>query len=167
MDVTGNRIIREATINDRAAIWEIFEKVIQTGDTFVFDPQTPKEDLEKLWFAPGMNTYVAEENRKITGSYFIKPNQVGLGSHIANCGYMVHPDARGKGIGRELCDHSIFMAHKLGYKGIQFNIVVSTNITAVKLWEQSGFKIIGAIPGGFHHRELGYVDAYIMFREIK
>ena len=158
--------IREATANDLDEIWEIFENVIKKGDTFAFSPDTPKEDLSKLWFAPAMKTYVAVENGKITGTYFIKPNQPGLGSHICNCGYMVSPAARGKGTGRLMCGHSIAKAKELGYKGMQYNLVVSTNIKAVKLWERCGFKIIGTIPGGFHHRELGYVDTYIMFRTI-
>jgi len=110
--------------------------------------------------------YVAEENGKILGTYFIKPNQAGLGAHIANCGYMVHPEARGRGLGKQLFDHSWLVAKELDYKGMQFNFVVSTNRVAVKLWKKLGFKIIGTIPKGFNHQQLGYVDAYIMFREI-
>jgi len=159
-------IIRKATPNDLQGIWKIFEIVIKTGDTFAFLPDTPFAELQKLWFAPGMNTFVAEENGEIIGSYFIKPNQPGLGSHIANCGYMVDPKERGKGIAGQMCAHSIQIAKELGYKGMQYNLVVSTNIKAVKLWEKCGFKIIGTIPGGFHHSTLGYVDAYIMFREV-
>jgi len=158
--------IREATINDHNAIWEIFEQVIKTGDTYAFDPDTPKEDLPKLWFAPGMKVYVTEENGKILGTYFIKPNQPGLGSHIANCGYMVHPETRGRGLGKLMFDHSWQVAKESGYKGMQFNFVVSTNQVAVQLWEKLGFRIIGTIPKGFNHKQLGYVDAYVMFRDI-
>jgi len=158
--------IREATINDTDAIWEIFEHVVKLGDTYAFDPDTPKADLPKYWFAPGMKSFVAEEGGNIIGSYFIKPNQPGLGNHIANCGYMVHPDARGKGVGGKLCSHSIAVAPVLGYKGIQFNLVVSTNTGAKRIWEQHGFKVIGTIPKGFKHKQLGFVDAYIMFLEI-
>lgn len=158
--------IREATINDHDGIWEIFEQVIKPGDTYAFDPNSKREDLPKLWFAPGMKVYVAEENGKILGTYFIKPNQAGLGAHIANCGYMVHPEARGRGLGKQLFDHSWLVAKELDYKGMQFNFVVSTNRVAVKLWKKLGFKIIGTIPKGFNHQQLGYVDAYIMFREI-
>jgi len=159
-------IIREATINDTDGIWGIFEAVIKTGDTFAFAPDTPKAEMQKLWFPPGAKTFVAEDDGKIAGSYFIKPNQPGLGSHIANCGYMVDPKERGKGIAGQMCAHSIQVAKELGYKALQYNLVVSTNVKAVKLWERSGFKIIGTIPGGFHHNTLGYVDAYIMFREV-
>ena len=158
--------IREATINDHDGIWEIFEQVIKPGDTYAFDPNSKREDLSKLWIAPGMKVYIAEENGKILGTYFIKPNQAGLGAHIANCGYMVHPEARGRGLGKQLFDHSWLVAKELDYKGMQFNFVVSTNRVAVKLWKKLGFKIIGTIPKGFNHQQLGYVDAYIMFREI-
>lgn len=159
-------IIREATVNDYEAVWEIFGQVIKTGDTYAYDPNSQKEDLPKLWFAPGMNVYVAEEDGKILGTYFIKPNQTGLGAHVSNCGYMVHPEARGRGLGKQLFDHSWLVAKQSGYKGMQFNFVVSTNTIAVQLWEKLGFTIIGTTPKGFNHQQLGYVDAYIMFREI-
>jgi len=156
--------IREADLKDYDSIWEIFEKVIQTGDTYVFDPATPKEDLLKHWFAPYMKTFVVENANEVLGSYIIKPNQIDLGSHIANCSYMVNPKFHGQGIGKLLCAHSIEKARFLGYKAIQFNIVVSTNVTAVKLWKKFEFKIIGTIPEAFKHSELGFVDAYIMHR---
>lgn len=158
--------IREAIFDDYDAVWDIFENVIKSGDKFVFSPETKKKELSKLWFAPSMKTYVVVEENKILGTYFIKPNQLGLGSHVANCGYMVSSDAMGKGVGRFLCDHSIENAKIKGYKAIQFNMVVSTNDIAVKLWEKFGFKIIGTIPKGFNHTKLGYVDAYIMHREL-
>ncbi|MBQ4818921.1 GNAT family N-acetyltransferase [Aquimarina sp. MMG016] len=158
--------IREARLDDEDSIWEIFKSVIKTGDTYVFDPKTKKESLSKLWFASYMQTYVLEENDKILGTYIIKPNQIDLGSHIANCSYMVHPNAQGKGVGKMLCEHSLELAKKVGYKAIQFNIVVSTNTPAIRLWKKYGFEIIGTIPKGFKHSSLGYVDAYIMFREL-
>ncbi len=158
--------IRKARSEDYDAVWEIFSKVITTGDTYVFSPDTKKTDLSKHWFAPYMHTYVAEENGKILGTYIMKPNQIDLGAHIANAGYMVHPDAQGKGVGKMLCEHSIEKARSLGYKAIQFNIVVSTNQAAVRLWKQYGFEIIGTIPEGFKHLKLGYVDAYIMYRKL-
>jgi len=159
-------VVREANPKDYDSVWEIFENVIKTGDTYVFDPNTKKEDLSKHWFAPYMKTYVAEDQNEILGTYIIKPNQIGLGSHIANCSYMVNLNAQGKGIGKLMCEHSIENARQSGYKAIQFNIVVSTNAIAVKLWEKFGFKIIGNIPNGFRHIELGFVDAYIMHKKL-
>jgi L-amino acid N-acyltransferase YncA len=158
--------IRKAIDQDRHEVWEIFTSVIQTGDTYVFAPDTPKEDLDKIWFGPYMETYVLEDNGEILGTYVIKPNQVDLGAHIANGSYMVHPKAQGRGIGNLLCEHSLVEAKRFGFKAMQFNIVVSTNKVAVKLWQKHGFEIIGTIPEGFNHLELGYVDAYIMFRKL-
>ena len=158
--------IRPATQQDYDSVWEIFSKVIQTGDTYAFDPQTPKADLQKHWFTSPIQTFVAEEDHQILGTYIMKPNQVGLGNHIANCGYMVHPDARGKGIGSLLCRHSMQIAKEQGYKAMQFNIVVSTNLNAVKLWQKNGFTIIGTTPNGFRHLQLGLVDTYIMYRPL-
>ncbi|HMR82974.1 MAG TPA: GNAT family N-acetyltransferase [Niabella sp.] len=160
--------IRKADIQtDYDKVWEIFREVISTGDTYVFDPRTPKEDLQKHWFAGYMNTFVAvDEAENIAGTYVIKPNQIDLGNHIANCSYMVNPKYQGKGIGRQLCGHSIRFAREKGFTGIQFNIVVSTNENAVNLWKKFGFEIIGTTPKGFRHKTLGFVDTYIMFKSL-
>lgn len=152
---------------DYDKVWEIFADVISTGDTLVFDPNTPKELLHKHWFADSMDTFVAVDgNDKISGSYFIKPNQIDLGNHIANCGYIVNPKYHGSGIGKLLCEHSIIYAKEKGYLGIQFNIVVSTNEKAVKLWQKFGFDIIGTTPKAFRHQTLGFVDTYIMYKDL-
>lgn len=158
--------IRKATESDYNKVWEIFSAVISSGDTYVFDPSTPKTDLKKYWFADYMQTFVCEEDEKILGTYIIKPNQIGLGNHIANCSYMVNPKEQGKGIGKKLCGHSLKIAQDSGFKGIQFNIVVSTNKAAIKLWENFGFKIIGITPNGFRHKEHGFIDTYIMFKQL-
>jgi len=159
-------MIRKASENDYDKVWEIFQAVIKSEDSYVFRADTPKSDLQKHWFADYMETYVFEEGNKILGTYIIKPNQIDLGNHMANASYMVHPEAQGKGIGRKLGEHSLKIAKKTGYLGMQFNIVISTNIAAIKLWEKLGFEIIGTSPNAFMHSELGLVDTFIMFREI-
>lgn len=158
-------MIRKAKPVDYDLVWEIFHRVIQTRDTYVFDPNTPKTDLLKHWFAPNMHTYIYEEQGDILGTYIIKPNQIGLGSHIANASYMVHPDAQGKGIGQQLGEHSLKMAKSLGFLAMQFNIVISTNTAAIRLWEKLGFEIIGTTPNGFRSPS-GLVDTYIMHRRL-
>ncbi len=158
--------IRLATREDYDAVWDIFKKVILTGDTYAYLPDTPKKDLAKYWFAPDMHSYVLEDNNQILGTYVLKPNKPGLAAHVANGSYMVHPKAQGKGIGKLLCEHSLQTAKKLGFKAMQFNLVVSTNEPAVKLWQKYGFEIIGTIPNGFNHMQLGYVDAYIMYKNL-
>lgn len=161
-------IIRKANQeSDFEPIWEIFKNVIATADTYVFDPLTPKDDLHKHWFAPYMHTFVAvNTNNEIVGTYIIKPNQIDLGDHIANCSYMVKPNLQGLGIGKLLCEHSIKIATDLGFLAIQFNIVVSTNMAAVLLWKSFGFAIIGTTPKAFRHQTLGFVDAYIMYKDL-
>lgn len=159
--------IRKATYEDYNAIWEIFSEVIKSGATYVFPADTPKSDLKTLWLAPTMETYVAEtEDGEIVGTYMLRPNQIGRGSHVANAGYMVKPNLHGQGIGHLLCEHSIERAMKAGYSAMQFNMVVSTNSNAIKLWKKLGFKIIGTIPKGFQHKELGKVDSIIMWRSL-
>jgi L-amino acid N-acyltransferase YncA len=116
---------------------------------------------------PEGETYVAEENGTILGAYIIKPNHPGLASHVANASYIVSTDARGKGVGKLMGEHSIQQAKQSGYLAMQFNIVVSTNQPAVTLWQKLGFTIIGTTPKGFKHRQLGFVDTYIMYRSLE
>lgn len=164
--MTATVEIREATLSDKEAIWEIFREVIATGDTYVFDPKTPKEGFEKYWFGKGMHTYVSVSEGKVTGSYILKPNQPGLGDHIANGSYMVHPGYRSQGMGFKLGEHSINEARRLGFYAIQFNIVIATNGPAVRLWQRLGFRIVGELPDVFRHRTLGFVNAYIMYLKL-
>ncbi len=160
--------IRKANIDtDFEPIWQIFSAVIATADTYVFDPNTPKESLHKNWFATYMDTFVVlNELNQIVGTYIIKPNQFDLGDHIANCSYMVNPEFQGKGVGKLMCHHSIEFAKEKGFLGIQFNIVVSTNTAAVALWQKFGFLIIGTSPKAFRHKTLGFVDTYIMYKTL-
>lgn len=158
--------IRRATNTDYDAVWHIFSDVIHTGDTYVFHPNSPKGDLQKHWFADYMQTYVVEDQGEVLGTYIIKRNQIDLGDHIANCSYMILPAAQGRGLGKLLCQHSIDTAKDLGFTAIQFNIVVSTNTNAIKLWERFGFEIIGTTPNGFRHATLGLVDTHIMYKAL-
>tara|TARA_B100000315_G_scaffold210770_1_gene207230 strand:- start:707 stop:1207 length:501 start_codon:yes stop_codon:yes gene_type:complete len=162
----NNINIRLAIPQDYEKIWDIFHSVIKTGDTYVFDPETPKQHLNKYWVADYIHTYVAEINGNILGTYILKPNQVDLGSHIANGSYMVHPEAHGKAIGKTMCEHSLKEAQILGFNAIQFNSVVSTNMPAIHLWKKYGFSVIGTIPDGFNHSKLGYVDTLIMYKKL-
>jgi L-amino acid N-acyltransferase YncA len=156
--------IRKATDADKEEIWEIIQAVIRTADTYVFDPETPKETMLAYWFAPGTYTFVADMNGKIAGTFVFKPNQPGLGSHVANAAYMVHPEYQGKGIGRKMAQASLEEAKKAGFLAMQFNIVVSTNVHAKKLWDQMGFATVGILPKVYNHKKLGLVDAFVMHR---
>ena len=154
--------IRKAQDVDFDAIWGIFSNIISSGDSYVYDPNTTKDEARSIWCGEQVQTHVALNDKEIVGTYIIKPNFPGLGSHVANASYMVGSNARGLGIGRLMGEHSIAVAKEAGYLAMQFNIVVSTNHTAIKLWQSLGFKIIGTSPNAFRHKTLGLVDAHIM-----
>lgn len=158
--------IREATEADWPAIWALFRVVVAAGDVFAYDEQTTEETARQLWFDPPAACFVAEENGTIIGTYFVRPNQPGRGDHVANGGYMVVPAARGRGLGTELCQHSIETARRLGFSAMQFNFVVATNSAAVHVWEACGFAVVGRLPGAFRHKELGLVDVLVMHRAL-
>ena len=158
--------IRKATEADKPAVWRIIKAVIAGGDTYVFDPATPEEEMLTYWFSPEKHAYVAEENGEILGTYWLKANQPGLGDHIGNGAYMVSPDAKGKGIGKLMALHSIEEGRRIGYHAIQFNFVVRSNTVAVNLWKSVGFEIIGEIPDAIRHSKNGLTNAYIMYRRL-
>ncbi len=159
-------VIRAATDADRDAIWEIFRATVAPGDAFVYDPNTSRSEAEAYWFAKGTRTYVAEQTGKVAGSYILRANRPGLGDHVANAGFMVSPEGRGLGIGRAMGEHALAEARRLGYRSMQFNFVISTNESAVHLWQELGFAIVGTLPGAFRHARKGFVDAYVMFRSL-
>lgn len=159
--------IREASDDDFDGIWEVFREVVRRGDTYPFAPDTGREEAYRIWMAAPTATYAALEVGRIVGTYYIKPNQPSLGAHICNAGYMVREDARGRGVGRAMCAHSLRAARSLGFRAMQYNFVVSSNEPAVELWKDLGFEIIGTIPDAFRHAELGLVSAHIMYRSLE
>ncbi len=158
--------IRKAIPEDYDQIWNIIQEVISKGDTYAFDPNSSRQAMLDYWCGDDRHTYVATDNGEILGSFVMKDNQPGLGSHIANAGYMVTEKAAGKGIGRAMGEFSLEEAKRLGYLAMQFNIVVKSNTRAVKLWEKLGFSIIGEIPDAFNHKQNGLTNAYIMYRKL-
>ena len=158
--------VREASDADGDAIWDIFHGVVARGDTYVFAPDTSREEALAYWLHPSARCFVAERGGRVVGTYIVKPNNPGLGAHVANAAFMVAPKAHGQGVGRAMGEHCLAEARRLGYRAIQFNFVVSTNAAAVRLWRQLGFAIVGTLPGVFRHPDQGYVDAYVMFRSL-
>ena len=158
--------IRPAINADHDAIWNIFHEIIAAGDTYAFDPQMPREEALAYWFRADTHTYVAEENGGVVGTYILRANQSGPGSHVANAAFMVARDAEGGGVGRKMAEHCLSEARRMGFRGMQFNFVVSTNTRAIHLWNQLGFEIVGTLPGAFRHLEKGFVDVYVMYRSL-
>ncbi len=157
-------MFREITKADFELFWPTFLNVIQARETYAFDPDMTFEQAFHLWCELSLKTYVYVENDTVLGTYYIKPNAMGPGSHICNCGYMVARDARGQGVAQKMCEHSQQIALRLGFEAMQFNSVVSANEIAVRLWKKLGFDIIGTIPKAYKHSRLGYVDSLIMYK---
>jgi L-amino acid N-acyltransferase YncA len=158
--------IREATKADFDNIWPIFYEIVKAGDTYGYDPEINKDQAFTLWMETPRKTYVVEDNNTILGTYYIKTNQAGPGSHVCNCGYMVASKARGRGLATEMCEHSQQVGKSLGYNAMQFNFVASSNEGAVRLWHKLGFNTVGTLPKAFNHPEKGYVDAFVMHKHL-
>lgn len=158
-----NLTIRPATDADFDSIYAIFSQVVATGDSYIYLPTTTREEAYKIWMTETA-PYVALLEGKIVGTYLIRQNRIGLGSHVCNAAYMVDPAYRQRHIGQTMCEHSLKEAKAKGYHSMQFNMVVSTNHKAVALWMKMGFEVVGTVPEAFRHSEHGLVDAYIMHR---
>ena len=156
--------IREASDQDFDAIWPIFSEIVSAGETYAYPRQTNRVEARRLWMKLPRKTLVAEEDGRILGTYYIKTNQAGPGSHVCNCGYMVASHARGRGVATALCEHSQRLASELGYKAMQFNFVAASNETAIRLWTRLGFATVGRLPKAFNHPGQGYIDALVMYK---
>jgi GNAT superfamily N-acetyltransferase len=158
--------IRDAAPDDADAIWAVFRAVVAAGDSFPFPDDFTRDQALAYWFAPGTHVRVAVADGRAVGSYTVKPNQPGRAAHLANGAYLVDPAARGRGVGRALGEDSVRECRRLGYRGMQFNLVVATNEPAVRLWTAVGFRVVGTVPGAFRHRTRGFVDAHVMYRSL-
>lgn len=158
--------ISPASEADFDEIWKIFQPILQAGGTYVYSPDTSKAQAYSIWYDLTFQTYLAKVDGEVVGAYVIRPGHRDLGSHICNAAYIITNKYRGKGYGEAMGLHSIEQAKKLGYRAMQFNYVVSTNKTAISLWNKIGFKIVGTIPTAYNHPEHGYVDIHIMHQSL-
>jgi L-amino acid N-acyltransferase YncA len=158
--------IRHAAPEDADAIWAILEPVIRAGEAYALPLDMPREQALEYWCATGNWVFVAEEDGRVVGSYFLHANQKGGGAHVANCGYATAGCALGRGVAGAMCAHSLEFARSQGFRAMQFNFVVSTNEAAVHLWRKFGFAEVGRLPGAFLHPRLGFVDALVMWRDL-
>jgi len=159
-------LIRHARQEDHPAIWRILEPTIRAGETYALPRDMSESAALAYWTGAERETFVAEEEGRILGTYVLRANQAGGGAHVANCGYMTAADATGRGVARRLCEHSMKHARERGFKAMQFNFVVSSNERAVRLWRSLGFDTVGTLPQAFLHPRLGYVDVLVMFRAL-
>ncbi|WP_398498990.1 GNAT family N-acetyltransferase [Variovorax sp.] len=160
--------LRLAETADWPAIWSVLEPTFRRGDTYTFATDIPEDEAHSLWLNPRLATYVAcDAQGAVLGTYVLKANQPGQGAHVANCGYVVSDAARGLGVASAMCEHSQREAVARGFLAMQFNFVVSANAPAVHLWQKLGFAIVGTLPGAFRHPRQGFVDAFVMYKQLQ
>ena len=159
-------LIRLAKKEDEPAVWSIIEPTIRAGETYALSRDMSKANALSYWMGSDRATFVADDNGHILGTYYLRPNQPGGGSHVANCGYVTDTAATGRGVARRMCEHSLDYARSHGCRAMQFNFVISTNERAIRLWQSFDFKIVGQLPLAFHHPSQGYVDALVMYRAL-
>jgi ribosomal protein S18 acetylase RimI-like enzyme len=158
--------IRRAQPADERAIAEIIVPTIREGTTYSLDSDMTEADALLYWLSPDKETFVAEDDGIILGTYYMRPNQAGGGRYVCNCGYMTRAGATGRGVARAMCLHSLTHARSRGYRAMQFNFVVATNDRAVRLWQALGFQIVGRLEGAFQHPLEGFVDALVMYQKL-
>jgi RimJ/RimL family protein N-acetyltransferase len=165
--VTNAATIRAFEPADWPFVWALLAATFARGDTYAFAPTASEAEIRHAWVELPRATFVAVDGGgRVVGTYYLKANQPGLGDHVANCGYVVAPAAAGQGIATAICEHSQAVARELGFRAMQFNLVVSTNERAVRLWQRLGFAIAGTLAGAFRHATRGEVDAYVMFKRL-
>jgi ribosomal protein S18 acetylase RimI-like enzyme len=157
-------LIRPVSPRDTPSIWSIIEPIIRAGETYTLDQTMSEKDALAYWLGLDKETFVAEEDGVILGTYYMRPNQAGDGGRVCTCGFMTDANAMGRGVARRMGEHALAHARSLGYRGMQFNFVVSTNERAVRLWQTLGFEIVGRLPLAFNHPIQGDVDALVMFK---
>ncbi|WP_102223997.1 GNAT family N-acetyltransferase [Acidimangrovimonas sediminis] len=158
--------LRTATPDDHDNLWSMLEPVFRAGDTYAIPRDIDRDAALAYWLEPGHEVLIAEEDGTALGTYFLCANGKGGGDHVANCGFVTAPGARGKGVARAMLEHSLRRARARGFRAMQFNFVVSTNTRAVAIWQHYDFRVVGRLPGAFHHPELGYVDALVMYKTL-
>lgn len=158
--------IRKAAPQDARVIWLVLEPMIRAGETYTLPVDLSEKDALAYWLAPSHEVFVALIDGVVAGTYYLRANQQGGGSHVANCGYVTGADFSGRGVARAMCHHSLVRARERGFTAMQFNFVVSSNTRALRLWQDLGFEVVGRLPKAFAHPRLGLVDALVMFRQL-
>jgi ribosomal protein S18 acetylase RimI-like enzyme len=158
--------IRPVTDLDHAAIADVLEPIVRAGDVFALPRTWSRDEIVAYWLAPGHAAFVADGDGEVAGTYFVQPNQLGGGGHVANCGYATRVTATGRGVARAMCAHSLAEAARRGFRAMQFNFVIATNTRAVRLWTDMGFGTVGRLPGAFEHPTAGFIDALVMYRAL-
>lgn len=161
-------LIREATDADWPQIWDIVLATIRTGETYTWNPDSGEDAARGWWMQtpPGRTFVAVDDEGSVLGTAKSGPNQGGGGSHVATGSFMVGADYGGRGVGKALVEHVIVESRAEGFRSMQFNAVVETNVHAVRLWQSVGFEILATVPEGFRHPTEGYVGLHVMWRSL-
>ena len=158
-------LIRPVGDADWPRLHEIVVEVATAGETYAMDVPASVEDTRAFW--EGRHVVVAEDDGEILGSAKMGPNRPAQGAHVGTASFMVASAARGRGIGRALAEYMVEWHRAEGFRAIQFNAVVSTNTSAVRLWEALGFETVGLVPGAFRLPSGEYADLHVMHLDLK
>lgn len=159
--------MEQYTENDINEMINIWNEVVEEGNSF---PQTDKLTIEegKKFFSSQSYCGIAKDSSgNVIGLYILHPNNVGRCSHIANASYAVSSEKRGLHIGEKLVLDCIEKAKQIGFKLLQFNAVVESNIHARHLYERLGFVMVGKIPKGFKTKNETYENIFIYYKKLK
>ena len=151
---------------DAAAFWSILKPILRSGETYALPRDWSLEQAIDYWLQPAHRAFLALDEDRMLGAYYLRSNQLGSGDHVANAAYATHPEAAGRGVARAMALHSFATARAAGFAAMQFNIVVATNTRAVRLWQDLGFREVGPLSAAFPHPRLGPVDALVMHRVL-
>lgn len=158
--------IREHVDADWGQVWPILADVITAGDTFAYDPAWSAGVAREVWVErpPGRTSVAVDADGVVLGSAKMGANRPGPGAHVATASFLVAANARGRGVGRALCEEALDWARRAGFAAMQFNAVVETNTVAVRLYRRLGFTVVGTVPEAFAHPTLGRVGLHVMHR---
>jgi L-amino acid N-acyltransferase YncA len=159
--------VRAYTDNDIEAMVTIWNQVVEDGEAFPQEECLTQES-GTAFFAEQTYCGVAEDmdTGRIYGMYILHPNNVGRCGHICNASYAVDRESRGLHIGEKLVSDCPAQGKAHGYRVLQFNAVVASNVHARHLYERLGFKQLGTIPGGFRMIDGSYEDICPYYREL-
>ena len=158
-------MIREYVPNDLEDMIRIWNEVVEEGVAF---PQEEALDLESgaAFLASQSYTGVAEIDGRVLGLYILHPNNIGRCGHISNASFAVSSGARGLHIGERLVLDCLKKGRELGFRVLQFNAVVESNVHARHLYERLGFRQLGTIPGGFRMKDGHYENICPYYHEL-